>query len=121
MLIYDDYDDSYDLRWLQKLPIFTGLNEKEIRRIVSKIAAIERKQWEDEEKARQLQERANDNAYLEENIKDSVLPQGQVQIQQGITIHSNIVDDRGFIPTERLHSQKPVMKLFLDEKKKIYI
>lgn len=120
MFIYDTDNYGYDIKRLQQLPTFIGLTEREIRCIIAKIDAIEQKEWEEKEKARRQQERVNDMAYIEES-KDPNLPDGQVQIQQGVVIYPSIIDDKGFIPTEKFRSEKPVLKLFLDDKKKIYI
>ena len=124
MFIYDEYDDSYDIKQLQHLLTFRGMTEKEIRTVVRKMSAMESEQWEAELAARLADERKKTLAYaaeLEAGKKYPPLPTDQVQIQWGITVSPDMVDDRGFVSSDNLAGRKRTLRLFLDDKRKIYI
>lgn len=126
-MIYDDYDDSYDIRLLQKLlPTYANMSEKEIRRIISKIAKAEREQWEEEVRAMLADQRKKTMDYIaaleagEGKDYEKTLPSEPVEIQRGIKVHPTLLDDQGFISNEDLSGQKRMFKMSLG-KKKIYL
>ena len=120
MFIHDDYDDSYDVKQLQRLPTFYGMTEKEIRHLMTKISTLENKQWEAEVKEMLRHQREKTLAYIEETHPPQ-LPNDSVQISQGVKVTPDLVDDKGFVPEDRLRVLKRTMRLSLDSKKKIYL
>lgn len=120
MFIHDDYDDSYDVRQLQRLPEFQNMTEKEIRHLMTKIAAMEKKQWEEEVRTMLNSQRNKTLAYIEETHPPQ-LPKDSVQISQGVKVTPDLVDDKGFVSEDRLRCLKRTMRLSLDSKKKIYL
>lgn len=120
-MYYDDYDDSYDIWQLQKLPQFHGLTEKELRHIISKLNQLERQQWEADVIDMLRNQRQKTLAYIEESSKSKGLPREQVQIQTGVRISPQAVDPNGFVSHNDLERQKGTLKLFLDDKRKIYL
>lgn len=115
------YDDSKDVSKLKKLPQFVGMTDKEIQVVLSRMAYQENCDWYEERDARLAAERADDAAYFE-TTKDTVLPEGQVEIRKGILIVPNTVDDRGFVSNEVLASGLKRFKFSMgDKKKKFYL
>lgn len=122
-MIFDDYDDSYDIQQLQRLPMYWGMTEKEIRIVVQKMSAMEKQQWIDEVKAMLADQRKKTLDYMAKQEANGVKPQTSdpVQIQWGITVSPDMVDDKGFVSKEAVTGRKPTLKLFLDANRKIYI
>ena len=124
MFIHDDYDDSYDVRQLQRLPTFSGMTEKEIRHLMTKIAKMENQQWEDEVTAMLASQRKKTLEYIAEmeaGNKYKPLPSDPVQISRGLMLCASVMDDKGFISEESLSSHKRKLRLSLDSKRKIYL
>jgi hypothetical protein len=120
MFIHDDYDDTYDVKRLQLLPMYQGMTEKEIRHLMAKIAALERQQWEAEVRAMLLDQRNKTMAYIEKTTLP-LLPRESVIISHGVKITSQVIDDHGFVSEDTLRSSKRTWRLSLDNKKKIYL
>jgi len=124
MFIHNDYDDSYDVKQLQRLPMFHNMTEKEIRHLMTKIAVMENQQWEAEVKAMLLDQRKKTLEYLakmEAGEGYKPLPMDPVIISRGLMLCSSVMDDHGFISEESLSSHKRMLRLSLDSKKKIYL
>jgi hypothetical protein len=124
MFIHDDYDDSYDVRQLQRLPMFQNMTEKEIRHLMTKIAAMENQQWEAEVKAMLADQRKKTMEYIakmEAGDGYKPLTTDAVQINQGVKVTPDLVDDKGFVSEDRLRCLKRTIRLSLDSKKKIYL
>jgi hypothetical protein len=124
MFIHDDYDDSYDVRQLQRLPMYQNMTEKEIRHLMTKIAVMEQQQWEAEVKAMLLSQRKNTLEYIAkmeigEGYKP--LPSEPVEIYKGVRIYPSLMDDQGFISDDRLDCLKKTMRLSLSGNRKIYL
>lgn len=120
---YDVYSDEYKVsmyHWKQ-LPQFAGLTENEILAIIEQIHRQTVRQDDIEREAKMKKERADDVAYIEGGEDKNVLPEGNVRIDQGIIITPDVIDDHGFASRQDLSYQKGVMKMSLDEKKKIYV
>lgn len=120
MFIHDDYDDSYDIRQLQRLPIYQGMTEREIRHVVTKMAVAERLLWEEETRARLRTERVATLAKIEADDMKA-LPPEPVKIAFGVKIFPSLIDDQGFVSHDDLGRQKRTIKLSQDEKRKIYL
>lgn len=125
-MIYDDYDDSYDIKQLQRLPTFQGMTEKEIRTVVRRMTNLERQQWEDEVKAMLAAQRKQTLEYIAKQEAEPgpcwrVLPKETVKIEWGIKVSPDLVDDQGFISSDALGSRKRNLRLSFDDKRKIYI
>jgi len=124
MFIHDDYDDSYDVRQLQRLPMYQNMTEREIRHLMTKIAVMEQKQWEDEVKAMLLDQRKRTLEYLakmEAGDGYKPLPSEPVEIYKGVRIYPSLIDDQGFISDDRLNCLKKTMRLSLSGNRKIYL
>ena len=124
MFIHDDYDDSYDVRQLQRLPMYQNMTEKEIRHLMTKIAVMEQQQWEAEVKAMLLSQRKKTLEYIAkmeigEGYKP--LPSEPVEIYKGVRIYPSLMDDQGFISDDRLNCLKKTMRLSLSGNRKIYL
>lgn len=125
-MIFDDYDDSYDIKQLQRLPMYQGMTEKEIRIVVRRMLTLERQQWEEEVRAMLADQRKNTMEHIAKLEKDAKpyekpLTKDSVQIQWGITVTPDLVDDKGFVPENAVNNRKRTLKLFLDGKRKIYL
>ena len=124
MFIHDDYDDSYDVRQLQRLPMYQNMSEKDIRHLMTKIAVMEQKQWEDEVKAMLLAQRKKTLEYIakmEVGEGYKPLPSEPVEIYKGVRIYPSLMDDQGFISDDRLNCLKKTMRLSLSGNRKIYL
>lgn len=125
-MIFDDYDDSYDIKQLQRLPMYQGMTEKEIRIVVRRMLALERQQWEDEVKAMLTDQRKQTLDYIAKQEAEPgpcwrVLPKETVKIEWGIKVSPDLVDDQGFISSDALGNRKRNLRLSFDDKRKIYI
>ena len=118
---FSDFDDR-ERMFLPKLPQFINLKFREIAHIIRRMESMEDEGWKQETKERLKTERIEDSRYMEENKTDPILPDGEVNIQQGIIV-PNIVDDRGFISIEDLDCGLKTFKFSMDnnKKKKFYI
>jgi len=124
MFIHDDYDDSYDVRQLQRLPMYQNMTEREIRHLMTKIAVLERQQWEDEVKAMLAAQRKKTMEYIakmEAGDGYKPLPSEQVEITRGVRIYPDLIDDQGFVSNDRLRCLNKSLRLSLDSKRKTYV
>lgn len=123
MFIHDYYDYNYDVRQLQKLPIYQGMTERDIKHLMAKIAVMEHKQWKDEVEVMMADQRKKTLEYMakmETGDGYKPLPTDPVVINHGVKIYPTLMDDQGFISEDRLRYLKKTMRLSLGEKK-IYL
>lgn len=119
-MYYDLYDDSYDIRQLQRLPQFANMTEVDLRQFMSKVASIDYHKWKAEVESMQKEEREK-TLKLKAEGKIKPLPQKEIKIDKGMKINPKYVDDNGFISVEDVKHQKYFHRISIDDERKIYI